>query len=302
MGMLLTMTQGAWAQGSGDGSSELTPIVISSIADLNQLSFNVNVRAAEFNGYQGKYIELKSDLDFSGVEKFDTDGDGVTDTNFQPIGYSDENNNSPFRGIFNGGGHTIKGITVNRPDVDYIGLFGLIEGATIKNLRIEGCTFVGNTCVGAVVGQSNTRIEGSEPNDAAKGVDPSDDLSKNNVGPSECYISDCYVADDVCVKATANEGGIAGGIFGYAYWTTASNCVSAALVEGTGNVGGVGGEMGWDGALYVSLNDCYYIGGKEELKVYGSKNEGAEFCISLLDDDSDALVHNDTRLRNYAGE
>lgn len=298
MGMLLAMMQGAWAQGSGDDTSEPTPIEISSVAQLNQLS----EKAAAFEGYKGMYIELTSDLDFSGVEKFDTDGDGVTDTNFQPIGYSDESDNSPFRGIFNGGGHTIKGITVNRPDVDYIGLFGLIEGATIKNLRIEGCTFVGNTCVGAVVGMSNVRIEGSEPNDAAKGVDSADELSENYVGPSECYISDCYVADDVCVKATANEGGIAGGIFGYAYWTTASNCVSAALVEGTGNVGGVGGEMGWDGALYVSLNDCYYIGGKEELKVYGSKNEGAEFCISLLDDDSDALVHNDTRLRNYAGE
>lgn len=300
IGILLTMTQGAWAQGSGDDTSEPTPIEISSVAQLNQLS--VNVRAKNSDGYQGKYIELKNDLDFSEVALFDTDGDGEPDSNFWPIGYSDENNNNPFRGIFNGGGHTIKGITVNRPGADWIGLFGLIEGATIKNLRIEGCTFVGNTCVGAVVGQSNTRIEGSEPNDAAKGVDPSDDLSKNNIEPSECYISDCYVADGVSVKATANEGGIAGGIFGYAYWTTASNCVSAALVEGTGNVGGVGGEMGWDGALYVSLNDCYYIGGKEELKVYGSKNQGAEFCISLLDDDSDTMVRNDTRLRNYAGE
>ena len=117
IGILLNMTQGVWAQGSGDGSSELTPIVISSIADLNQLS--LNVRAVDSDGYQGKYIELKNDLDFSEVALFDTDG-GEPDSNFWPIGYSDgDNNNSPFRGIFNGGGHTIKGITVNRPDVDY---------------------------------------------------------------------------------------------------------------------------------------------------------------------------------------
>ncbi len=284
--MLLTMTQGAWAQGSGDGSSELTPIVISSIADLNQLS--LNVRAAKFNGYQGKYIELKSDLDFSEV---DTNNDGVPDTNFQPIGYSDENNNSPFRGIFNGGGHTIKGITVNRPDVDYIGLFGLIEGATIKNLRIEGCTFVGNTCVGAVVGQSNVRIEGSEPNNAAKGGDS----PENNV--DSCFLSDCYVAGNVSVKANS----IAGGIFGYAYWTTASNCVSAASVEATDKVGSIGGLMDSDGSLMVKLIDCYYLG-SSSLNVYGEQKGGTNFYISLLDDDSEAQVRNVVRIRNYVGE
>lgn len=293
MGMLLTMTQGAWAQGSGDVSSELTPIVISSIADLNQLS--LNVRAADFKGYQGKYIELKSDLDFSEVALSDTNNDGVPDTNFRPIGYSDENENSPFRGIFNGGGHTIKGITVNRPDVDYIGLFGLIEGATIKNLRIEGCTFVGNTCVGAVVGQSNTRIEGSEPNDAAKGVDSSDELSENNVGPSPCSISDCYVADNVSVKANS----IAGGIFGYAYWTTASNCISAASVEADSQAGGIGGLMDTDAASLVELTDCYYTG-SSDLKIYGA---GSGFMnLSLLNDDSNAQVPNDVRIRNYVGE
>ena len=301
--MLLTMTQGAWAQGSGDGSSELTPIVISSIADLNQLS--LNVRAKNSVGYLGKYIELKSDLDFSEVDLFDTNNDGVPDSNFQPIGYSDENENSPFRGIFNGGGHTIKGITVNRPDVDYIGLFGLIEGDTIKNLRIKGgtirnlriedCTFVGNTCVGAVVGLSNTRIEGSEPNDAAKGVDPSDELPANNIEPSSCSISDCYVADNVSVKANS----IAGGIFGYAYWTTASNCVSAASVEAVSSVGSIGGQMDNDGSFSMELTDCYYTGGSN-LKIYGA---GTGFMnLSLLDDDSQAQVPNDTRIRNYVGE
>ena len=295
MGMLLAMMQGAWAQGSGDVSSELTPIVISSIADLNQLS--LNVRAGYFEGYEGKYIELKSDLDFSEVDLFDTDDDDEPDSNFWPIGYSNERENSPFRGIFNGGGHTISGIRVNRPKDDYIGLFGLIEGATIKELRIENCTFVGNTCVGAVVGLSNTRIEGSEPNDAAKGVDSSDELSENNVGPSPCFLSDCYVAKNVSVKAQS----IAGGIFGYAYWTTASNCVSAASVEADSQMGGIGGQMDSDAASYLELTDCYYTG-SSPLNVYGEQNGGIFINISLLDDDSQAQVRNDVRIRNYVGE
>ncbi len=295
MGMLLSMTQGAWANGGGDGTSEPTPIEISSVAQLNQLS--ENVRKAAFEGYKGMYIELTSDLDFSDVAPFDTDGDGKPDSNFWPIGYSDENENSPFRGIFNGGGHTIRGITVNRPKADYIGLFALIEGegATIRNLRIEDCTFVGNTCVGAVVGQSNTRIEGSEPNNAAKGVEPSDDLSENNVDSSPCFLSDCYVAGGVSVKAQS----IAGGIFGYAYWTTASNCVSAASVEADSQAGGVGGLMDNDGFFSMDLTDCYYTG-SSSVKVYGG---GYGFkSLSLLDDDSQAQVPNDVRIRNYSGE
>lgn len=295
IGMLLTMTQGAWANGGGDGTSELTPIVISSVTQLNQLS--LNVRVADFDGYEGKYIKLEKDLDFSEVAPFDTDGDGEVDSNFWPIGYSDENENSPFRGIFNGGGHTIKGIRVNRPSADYIGLFALTEGATIKNLRIEDCTFVGNTCVGAVVGMSNVKIESSGEDRATKGGDTPEDLSENYVGPSECILSDCYVAKDVSVQAAAK----AGGIFGYAYWTTASNCVSAAKVEAASQPGGVGGLMETEGSLMVKLIDCYYLG-SSTLNVYGEQKGGTNFYISLLDDDSEASVFNDIRLHNYAGQ
>ena len=291
-GMLLTMTQGALAQENGDGSSELTPIVISSVRDLNQLS--LNVRAANFEGFEGKYIKLENDLDYSGVALSDTDGDGVEDSNFQPIGYSDENENDPFRGIFDGGGHTIKGIRVNSK-ADYIGLFGLIEGATIKNLRIEDCAFTGNTCVGAVVGQSNVKIESSDRNGSAKGGDSLEDLSENYVDPSQCILSDCYVADDVSVKATST----AGGIFGSAYFTTANNCVSAASVEATSQAGSIGGLMDNDQSLMIELSDCYYTG-SSDLKIYGA---GTGFMnLSLLDDDSQAQVPNDTRIRNYVGE
>ena len=291
-GMLLTMTQGALAQENGDGSSELTPIVISSVRDLNQLS--LNVRAADFEGFEGKYIKLENDLDYSGVALSDTDGDGVEDSNFQPIGYSDENENDPFRGIFDGGGHTIKGIRVNSK-ADYIGLFGLIEGATIKNLRIENCAFTGNTCVGAVVGQSNVKIDSSDSKGSAKGVDSPEDLSENYVGPSQCFLSDCYVADNVSVKATSNVGGV----FGYAYWTSVSDCVSKASVEGTSAVGSIGGQIESVGGDFVEFNDCYYLG-SSNLEIYGA---GTGFMnISLLDDDSQAQVPNDTRLRNYAGK
>ena len=156
---------------------------------------------------------------------------------------------------------------------------------------------MGNTCVGAVVGLSNTRIEGSEPNDAAKGVDSSDELSEDNVGPSPCFLSDCYVADNVRVKAQS----IAGGIFGYAYWTTASNCVSAASVEAESKVGSIGGQMDSDAASYLELTDCYYTG-SSPLNVFGEQNGGIFINISLLDDDSQAQVRNVVRIRNYVGE
>jgi quinol monooxygenase YgiN len=50
-----------------------------------------------------------------------------------PIG----NSSSPFRGIFNGNGNKITNLWIDRPDIDYIGLFGHVSNAQIKNLGVE---------------------------------------------------------------------------------------------------------------------------------------------------------------------
>mgnify|MGYP003314952925 CR=1 FL=1 len=76
--------------------------------------------------------------------------------NFSPIG----NTNTRFTGSYNGDGHTINGLNINRPDTDYIGMFGYIGGeddlytggTTIQNLGVTNVNIAGGNKVGGLVG------------------------------------------------------------------------------------------------------------------------------------------------------
>ena len=59
---------------------------------------------------------------------------------------------SAYAGTFDGNGHTISGLSVNATAANQ-GLFGVINGATIKNLKIEGHVTSSNNYVGGIVGK-----------------------------------------------------------------------------------------------------------------------------------------------------
>ncbi|TBW08319.1 filamentous hemagglutinin N-terminal domain-containing protein [Azotobacter chroococcum subsp. isscasi] len=71
---------------------------------------------------------------------------------FEPIG----NGSSPFSGVFDGLGHTISGLTINRSATDNVGLFGATQGATIRQLGLTGATINGLNYVGSLVGQATS--------------------------------------------------------------------------------------------------------------------------------------------------
>ncbi|MFR9533071.1 MAG: GLUG motif-containing protein, partial [Rikenellaceae bacterium] len=102
---------------------DYTPIY--SVLDLN------NVR----NNLSGNYI-LMNDLNLSSYD------------NWAPIGSSEE---SSFSGIFDGGGHTVTGLTINSTDY-YQGLFGYVNCGSISNLIIKDAQVIGDCYVGAVCG------------------------------------------------------------------------------------------------------------------------------------------------------
>ncbi len=115
-----------------------TDLIIEDVADYAAF---VEV-ASSGNDFDGKTIKLANDIDlyFKDITAM-ADGDPVT---FRPIGdtqYGPE----PFRGTFDGQGHTIKNLYQNGWDLGYqwgvygsYGLFGELEGATVKNVVIEG--------------------------------------------------------------------------------------------------------------------------------------------------------------------
>lgn len=105
---------------------------IYTIDDLVAFSTSVN----SGNSYKGRTVKLMDNLDFQDMKSYAnsnlmdnlTRGDG-----FIPIG----NKDSIFKGTFDGQGFEIKNLYINSKE-NYVGLFGYLDGATIKNLRISG--------------------------------------------------------------------------------------------------------------------------------------------------------------------
>lgn len=209
---LIAMTaQTAWAStfSGGDGESTSTPYLISSIADLDQLAADVNSGTT----YEGKYFLLTANLTYTGGSE--------TVSNFTPIGgYTDQSHSSPyahisFKGHFDGNGKTISGIRIYRSGdsggwTDWCqGLFGMIEGGEVKNVKLDNTIITGFNYCGGIVGW--------------------------NRGGT---ISNCKVTNSVCIgtKNTINVG-CHGGIAGSNDGGVISGCVSSVQLTTVAQVG-----------------------------------------------------------------
>ncbi len=152
-------------------------------------------------------ITLTADIDLTGKD-------------WTPIG-TDYNNS--YTGTFDGGGHTIKGLTVTTND-RYAGLFGdLGEAGTVKNVVMEGVQITnnhGSGYAGGVVGNSWGTIE-------------------------NCSVSGS-VSGTIC----------AGGVVGIQWEASITGCSSSATVKGTSYVGGVAGETN----AGATMAACYATG------------------------------------------
>ncbi|WP_423744364.1 PKD domain-containing protein (plasmid) [Haladaptatus sp. SPP-AMP-3] len=121
----------------GDGSAS-HPYVISSVRGL------VAIR----HSHDAHYV-LGSDIDASGTFLWQR-GNG-----FDPLGnYSD-----PFTGTFDGDGHTISGLTIDRSSEKRVGLFGKIgSGGIVTNVSSVGVDITGDTFVGGLVGTNEGKV------------------------------------------------------------------------------------------------------------------------------------------------
>ena len=156
----------------------------------------------------------KSDINIT----LDTDID-LTGKDWTPIGTSNR-----YSGTFDGGGHTITGLTFTTNDV-YAGLFGHLNSAgTVKNVVMEGVQITSNQIYGGSIG----------------GV----------VGYSWGTIENCSVSGSV--SGTVYVGGVVGAQIG----GSITGCSSSATVKGTVDVGGVAGQTNSS----ATLTACYATG------------------------------------------
>ena len=192
---------------------------------------------------------------------------GSAENPWTPIGTED----NPFKGTFDGDGHTITGLYIDQKDEDNQGLFGVNEG-TIKNLTVEGIV-TGKDNVGGIAGtNTGTGTIQNCTNNA-------DVTGQNNVGgiagKNDGTITGCQNNGTITGNGN-NAGGITGSNTG-----TINESDNAGAVSGRDNVGGIAGSNtgtinGSDNAGSITGNDNVGgITGNNSGTVNGSGNKGA---------------------------
>lgn len=204
-------------------------IRLSSIKDLQKIG---NDPAYPLNGN----YELANDIDASDTVNWNG-GRG-----FSPIG---DFYNS-FTGNFDGKGHKITGLYINRPNMDYVGLFGSIDVCSeVKNIGLENIKILGDWYVGGLVGWNCGTVSGCYSTGSVSGRYDVGGL----VGWNEGTVSNCYSTGSVS-GIVYYVGGLAG-----ENWGTVTGCYSTGSVSGVGDVGGLVG-YNWFG----TVSGCYSTG------------------------------------------
>jgi len=193
------------------------------------------------NDLFGDYV-LVDDIDASVTSGWN-DGAG-----FEPI--------STFTGTFDGQGHTISDLYIDRPNTNNIGLFGQTDsGATIKNIGLIDVDITGYDRAGSLVGDAGgATIEKSY----AENVDVS---GRRYVGGLIGYVyspandvSDCYVEGGE-VDGSPDVGGFTGRMGGSST-NSIVNCYASVEVPDTGTR--IGGFMGDRYGTYGTLTGCFW--------------------------------------------
>ncbi len=219
----------AYAKYSGGTGEPNDPYQIATTADLVALS-------ADANDYS-KHFKLMTDIDLSGFDgkegrpAFNVIGDCHPETNgltYFIVG-------TPFRGVFDGNGNTISHLMALKANGDrraFVGLFGgVARGAEIKNLRVV--------------------------------VDVNVDGGENIIGALAGYnggtVSQCSSQGTIAGKGLTTVGGL----IGWNYAGTVTDCHSVAVVSG----GYVGGLLGGNSHRQIGLerlrgyvSRCYSVG------------------------------------------
>ena len=191
--------------------------------------------------FSGKIVWLSGDLDLRGHT-------------WVPIGTSKK----PFKGTFEGYGHTITGLYLDDSSKTGVGLFGYVTGssdslAVVRNVAVDDSWFYGKDRVGAVVGQAKYAL-----------VDNC--VNYTNVKAHQLGLTSSYQS-------------CAGGIVGEALYSKIVNCVNYGSVYAQGRlVGGVVGLVDKNGIVINNANFGSVTGASRVGGVIGCMDGGNTLC------------------------
>mgnify|MGYP007046731356 CR=1 FL=1 len=230
----------------GSGTPE-DPYIISTAEQLDAVRDNLSASYKLV-----KDIDLKDYLD----QNYSTQG-------WQPIGYGDK---ARYSGIFDGCGHKVKGVWINRPDENFVGFFSYIGNsdiATVKNLNVEldNKGVVGHDYTGGFIGCSY----GNMMNCSVTGGPVSGFYRVGKfIGENNTLMINCYAAGDkiFCLGDSQNRssmriGGFAGSSGPFDTGALIENCFSTCDVESEGKQL-IGGFVGCQ--RYGTVRKCYTSG------------------------------------------
>lgn len=232
-------------------------VEINSIEKLVELSTRVN----NGNSYEGKIVVLTKDLDFENDDYNATLKANLTNksgSGFTPIGTS----NNKFKGVFDGQGHTINNIYINRTVSSCAGLFGYIEDGLVCNLGITG-EITGKSYTGGIVGEARKTSIINCHNSAA--INSSGDAGGivGYILSSGCYVGKCY---NNGVVTGSDTGGIAGSAHS---GVTIDKCYNTAKITGSFYTGGIVGS-GYEVFIKNSYNTGNVTGIRDAGGIVGS--------------------------------
>ena len=171
-------------------------VTITTVDELKALRDAVKRDAVNSGtSYVGENIYLKADLDLNNEA-------------WTPIGDADH----PFKGNFEGGGHKISNLKVEGSN-DYAGLFGYIDGGSVRDVGVEGSGVAGGLYVGGICGYLKSgEISSCYSNIAVSGTQYVGGLC----GYSEGKIENCWHQGNVTASGASdvNAGGLVGDVNG----------------------------------------------------------------------------------------
>ena len=222
----------------------------------------------------------------------------LTGKDWTPIGTSFDNS---YTGTFDGGGHTITGLTITTKD-QFVGLFGYLNRAgTVKNVVMEGIQITsnhmfGNTggvagfswgtiencsvsgsvsgtkCVGGVVGaQKAGSITGCSSSATVKGTVDVGGVAGEKWGS----MTACYATGNVTLEIDSPKNLSGGGLVGFNGGSSVLACYATGNVTSTGSSTGKVHIGGFLGNNYTTVTACYWKNNHEQGIGYNKKSTEA---------------------------
>jgi len=223
----------------------------------------------------------KTDINITLDKNIDLTGKGWT-----PIGTSFDNS---YKGTFDGGGHTITGLTVTTND-QFVGLFGYLNRAgMVKNVVMEGIQITSNHmfgCTGGVVGSGwgtieNCSVSGSVSGTVYVGGVVGSQKAGSIIGCSSSatvkgkhYVGGvagekwgtmtaCYATGNVTLEIASQKNNFGGGVVGLNGGSRVLACYATGNVTSTGSSTGNVHIGGLFGDSYTTVTACYWKNNQE---------------------------------------